>query len=115
VIVVAIFIIFRIHHLKNILTTNAEIFTKGFYLKHGNKEYAYAFKDIAHLQKAFFRGGNHQINSVILTLHLIFGEQVKINESGTEIMIPFADTLTRIYAQSKEQDVIKQYKKGEKI
>ncbi|MDR3168546.1 MAG: hypothetical protein LBU27_02020 [Candidatus Peribacteria bacterium] len=75
------FIIYRILHLKNVLSTSAEIFANGFYLQHGKKQYAYAFTDIAHLQKAFFRGGNNQINSIRLTFYLNSGEVVTIQES----------------------------------
>ncbi|MDR2541197.1 MAG: hypothetical protein LBD11_05540 [Candidatus Peribacteria bacterium] len=75
------FIIYRIYHLRTVFSIQAEVFAKGFYLKHGSKEYAYEFKDIIHLQKAFFRGGNNQINSVLLVLHLASGEQIKINET----------------------------------
>ncbi|MDR0859582.1 MAG: hypothetical protein LBO09_00965 [Candidatus Peribacteria bacterium] len=80
--VVVIFaIIYRVDHLIKLFSTHAEVFAKGFYLKHRNKEYAYAFTDIVHLQKTLVKGTNNQINSVGLTLSLTAGETVKIFES----------------------------------
>jgi hypothetical protein len=68
-------------YLKKIFTTRAELFVKGFYLKHGSKEYAYAFKDISHLQKAFFYGTHHQLTAIQLVMEVSSGERVAIHES----------------------------------
>ena len=111
----AIGVVFWIFHLVKLFTTRAEVFAKGFYLKHGNTEYAYTFKDITHLQKNILKGTNNNVNSVGLILSLHSGEEVKIFGSWTEVMIRFADAVAIAYAQSKVSGAMEQFKKGEKI
>ena len=77
-VVFAVLVAIWMVHFAKLFATKAEIFAKGFYLKHGNKEYAYAFKEIAHLQKILFKGTDNNISSAGLTLFLTSGEELKI-------------------------------------
>lgn len=105
----------NISHLKNLFTSGAELYDKGFYLKNGSKEYVYTFKHIQHLQKVFLKGSNNTITTIILSLSLDTWENVKINLSGNEVMVHFADALSLRYAESKKSEVSENFKKGEKI
>lgn len=102
-------------HLKNLFTSGAELYDKGFYLKNGSKEYVYAFKHLNHVQKIFLKGANNTVTTIILSLSLDTGEEIKINLSGNEVMIRFADEFSLHYAESKKLEVSETFKKGEKL